>query len=62
VPLLGRRFPKRFEKAYEPLFFDATLPLAEKVAGWRSKPHVSVQLMATVIMLSFLSIAVVVAG
>jgi len=62
VPLLGRRFPKRFEKAYEPLFFDATLPLAEKVAGWRTRPYVSVQLVATMIMLSILAIAVVSAG
>lgn len=62
VPLLGRRFPRSFKNAYEPLFFDATLPIADKIAGWRAKPHVSLQLVASTIMLSMLAVAVVSVG
>jgi len=59
VPLLGARCPKAVRNGYEPLFFDAALPVAEKVAGWRSRPQVQVQLVATMIMLSLLAVAVV---
>jgi hypothetical protein len=62
TPLLARRFPKWFRHGYEPLFFDATLSFAEKIAQWRVQPAASKQLATTVIMLSLLAVAVVSLG
>ena len=54
APWLQPKFPKFFKNGYEPLFFDASLPVAEKLARWRVQPAVSQQLMTTVLMLSSL--------
>jgi hypothetical protein len=57
VRYLGPKYPKVFGNSYEPLFFDATLPFAEKIFRWRTQPTVSLQFLTTVIMLSLLAIA-----
>jgi hypothetical protein len=56
TPPLAGRFPKRFEHAYEQLFFDATLSFAEKIAQWRTQSRASVQLVTTVLLLSLLAV------
>jgi hypothetical protein len=58
VRYLGPKYPRHFSNGYEPLFFDATLPFAEKIFRWRTQPTVSLQLVAIVQMLSLLAIAV----
>jgi len=59
APLLsGPRCPRFLKRHYERLFFDPTLPFVEKVAQWRAQPGVSVQLLATVIIMSVLAVAV----
>jgi hypothetical protein len=62
VRYLGPRFPKRFKNAYEPLFFDATLPFAEKIQRWRMQPTTSLQLMTWMLLLSLLAVGVVSLG
>ena len=56
--VLGPRFPKRFKTGYEPLFFDATLPFAEKTQRWRMQPATSLQLMTWVLLMSLLAVGV----
>jgi hypothetical protein len=58
----GPKFPRFFKNGYEPLFFDATLPFAEKISRWRTQPTASLQLLTTVIMLSLLAVAVASVG
>ena len=62
APWLQPKFPKFFKNGYEPLFFDASLPVAEKLARWRVQPAVSQQLMTTVLMLSSLAVVLVSVG
>ena len=62
VTSLGSRFPRFFKHAYEPLFYDATLSLGEKIARWRVQPVASRQLLTTVMMLSVLGAAVMMWG
>jgi hypothetical protein len=50
----GSTFP-RFAKAWEPSFFDASLSFSDKIARWRAKPATSVQLIASVMLLSLLA-------
>ena len=59
---LGPKFPRFFKASYEPAFFDATLPFDDKITIWRERPATSVQLVATVIMLSLLAVGVVSMG
>jgi hypothetical protein len=54
----GKRFPKFARNAYEALFFDASLSFSEKIARWRAKPATSVQLVASVLLLSLLAASV----
>lgn len=58
---LGPKYP-RFFKTYEPLFYDATLPLSERLARWRAQPVVSLQLVTMVLLLSLLAVAAVSVG
>jgi hypothetical protein len=58
TPWLGPKFPKFFKNGYEPLFFDASLSFAEKIAQWRAQPVASLQLVTTVLMLSLLAVGV----
>jgi hypothetical protein len=51
---VGSAFP-RVKSGYEAEFFDANLSLSEKIARWRTKPATSVQLMASVLLLSLLA-------
>ena len=62
VTSFGPRFPRFFQSSYEPLFYDATLSLGEKVARWRVQPVASRQLLSTVMMLSLLAVAVMSVG
>jgi hypothetical protein len=62
TPWLSPKFPKFFKNGYEPLFFDAGLRVAEKLARWRVQPAVSLQLMTTVLMLSLLAVVLVSVG
>jgi len=52
---MGSAFPRHFKNGYEAQFFDANLSLADKIACWRTKPATSVQLMASVLLLSLLA-------
>ena len=61
TPWLPPKFPKFFKNGYEPLFFDASLPVAEKLARWRVQPAVSL-IMTTVLMLSLLAVVLVSVG
>ncbi|WP_247503860.1 hypothetical protein [Bradyrhizobium sp. 1] len=47
--------PKLFKNGYETQFFDVNLSLPEKIAHWRAKPATSLQLMASVLLLSLLA-------
>jgi hypothetical protein len=51
----GSTFPKLAGNAYEAQFFNATLSFSEKIARWRAKPATSMQLMASVLLLSLLA-------
>jgi hypothetical protein len=53
----GSTFP-RFAKAWERSFFDASLSFSDKIARWRAKPATSVQLIASVMLLSLLAATV----
>jgi hypothetical protein len=61
-PPLGRKFPKLLGNGYEPLFFDANLSFAGKIAMWRTQPAGSLQLLTTVLMLSLLAVGAVSVG
>jgi hypothetical protein len=45
-----------------PLFFDASLPLIEKSARWRTQPVTSLQLVTNVMLLSLLAVGVASVG
>ena len=55
---LGPKYPWAF-KNYEPLFFDPTLYVEQKVQLWLDKPGTAKQLLTNAIMLAVLAIAVV---
>jgi len=59
TPWLAPKFPKFFRHGYEPLFFNAGLSFAEKIAKWRERPTTSVQLVTSELMLALLAVAVV---
>ena len=62
TPWLAPKFPRFFKHAHEPLFFDAGLSFSEKIVRWRTQPLASLQLMASVMMLSLLALAVMTVG
>ena len=43
---------------YEPLFFDADLSFTDKIAQWRMKPTVSIELVSNMLMLALLAVGV----
>lgn len=59
TPWLAPKFPKLFRNGYKPLFFNAGLSFAEKIAKWRERPTTSVQLVTSELMLALLAVAVV---
>lgn len=61
APRLAAWFP-RMKNGYEPLFYDASLSVSDKIAQWRSQPRISLQLVTTMIMLSLLAVAVASVG
>ncbi len=58
TPWLAPKYPRFFRYSYEPLFFDATLPVAEKIGQWRAQPVASMQMLSNMLMLSVLGVAV----
>jgi hypothetical protein len=54
VVSVGSAFPK-VKSGYEAQFFDGSLSFSEKIAHWRAKPATSLQLMASVLLLSLLA-------
>jgi hypothetical protein len=62
TPWLAPKYPRFFKNSYEPLFFDASLSVSEKVMRWRIQPMASLQLLANVVMLSVLGVAVLSVG
>jgi len=62
MPFIARKFPRFAKNSYEPLFFDASLPVMEKILRWRTQPTASLQLLTTVMILSVLAVAVVSLG
>jgi hypothetical protein len=58
VPWLAPKFPKLIRHGYEPLFFDPNLSFAEKIAQWRMKPTVSIELVSNMLMLALLAVGV----
>ncbi|MGB8398329.1 hypothetical protein, partial [Bradyrhizobium sp.] len=62
MPFLARRLPKLVAGSYEPLFFDASLSVSEKLFRWRTQPTASLRLVTTVMLLSLLAVAVVSVG
>ncbi|MBR0798430.1 hypothetical protein JQ615_23875 [Bradyrhizobium jicamae] len=61
APKLASWFP-RMRNGHEPLFYDASLSVSDKIAQWRAQPKVSLQLVTTAIMMSLLAVAVVSVG
>lgn len=59
---LGPKYPWFFHANYEPLFFNASLSLKQKVAGWLAQIKTQQQLLAIAIMQSVLAVAVVSVG
>jgi hypothetical protein len=57
TPWLAPKLPKGFRN-YEPLFFDATLSVDEKVQGWLAKPGTAKQLLQMLFTLALLAILV----
>lgn len=57
TPWLAPKFPKAF-KNYEPLFFNPTLSVGQKVQGWLAKPENAKQLLTVAFMLAVLALAV----
>ena len=62
IPWLAPKYPKLFVNSYEPLFFDAGLSLADKVARWRTQPTVSLVLLSNMVMLSLLGVVMLGVG
>src|SRR6185437_2401076 len=54
TPWLAPKFPNGF-KNYEPLFFDASLSVGQKVQGWLAKPENAKQLLTVAFMLAVLA-------
>ena len=59
---LGPRYPKFFVGSYEPVFFDASLSLREKVSAWLAQPRCRQRVLTTMLMLAMLSVMVMAKG
>lgn len=53
---LAPKFPRVFRSSYEPIYFDASLSLSEKILRWRTHPTGSLLLLTNVLMLSLLAL------
>ncbi|BAM92146.1 conserved membrane hypothetical protein [Bradyrhizobium oligotrophicum S58] len=58
----GPRYPRLLKQAYTPVFYDATLGVADKVLRWRTQPDGSLQLLSSTVMLALLSVAALAMG
>jgi hypothetical protein len=61
TPRLASWFP-RMKNGHEPLFYDASLSVSDKIAQWLKQPRISLQLVTTMIMLSLQAVAVASVG
>jgi hypothetical protein len=52
APRLAPKLPRVIRHGYEPLFFDASLSFADKIAQWRMRPAVSIELVSNMLMLA----------
>jgi hypothetical protein len=57
-PWLGRKFPSVIRNGYDPVFFDPNLSFSDKIAQWRMKPKVSIELVTNLLLLSLLAVGV----
>ena len=57
-PWLGRKFPRVIRNGYDPVFFDPHLSFSDKIAQWRMKPMVSIELVTNLLLLSLLAVGV----
>jgi hypothetical protein len=57
-PWLGRKFPGVIRNGYDPVFFDPHLSFSDKIAQWRMKPMVSIELVSNLMLLSLLAVGV----
>ncbi|TGN84145.1 hypothetical protein EOW77_0022040 [Bradyrhizobium yuanmingense] len=53
---LGPSFPHLCKTVYEPKFFEAHLPLSDKITAWRTHPVASLQLVTIVLLLSVMAV------
>jgi len=58
----GPRYRRVLKQAYAPVFYDATLGLADKLLRWRTQPDGSLQLLSSTVMLALLSVAALAMG
>ena len=56
---LGPKYTRFFAASYEPLFFEVSLTVKEKLLRWQAQPKTTLQLVTQVMMLSVLAVAVV---
>jgi hypothetical protein len=59
---LGPRYPKLFVGSYEPVFFDASLSLRDKIARWLADPRCQQRVLTSMLMVSMLSLMVLAQG
>ena len=59
---LGPRYPKFFVGSYEPVFFDASLSLRDKIARWLADPRCQQRVLTSMLMVSVLSLMVLAQG
>ena len=55
VAFLAPRWPRLFQASHEPVFFDASLSIKDRVAAWLAQPKTSLQLLTNVILISLLA-------
>jgi hypothetical protein len=59
---LGPRYPKLFVGSYEPVFFDGSLSLSEKMSRWLAQPLCQRRVLTSMLMVSMLSLMVMAQG
>ncbi|HVV42363.1 MAG TPA: hypothetical protein VHC94_15010 [Nitrobacter sp.] len=59
---LGPRYPKLFIGSYEPVFFDASLSMSDKIMRWLAEPRCQRRVLTSMLMLAMLSVMVMAKG
>ena len=57
-PWLGQKFPRVIRYGTDPVFFDPHLSFSDKIAQWRMKPMVSIEIVSNLMLLSLLAVGV----